>query len=117
MGPLEGIKIIEIGSLGPGPFCGMLLADMGADVRRIDRPGSASVGLHVPDRFKLMHRSRPAITVDLKSEDGASLILNLCQKADALFEGNRPGVMEKLGLGPEDCMSANPGLVYGRMTG
>ncbi len=117
MGPLKDIKIIEIGGIGPGPFCGMLLADMGADVLRINRPGGANIGFGVPARFELMHRSRPSIGVDLKSETGVSLVLKLCRKADALFEGNRPGVMEKLGIGPDECMAANPGLVYGRMTG
>ena len=117
MGPLQGIKVIEIAGIGPGPFCGMLLSDMGAEVIRIDRPGGAGFGIGVPRKFNLMNRGRVSITVDLKSEAGTDLVLRLCTNADAIFEGNRPGVMEKLGLGPDECMAANPRLVYGRMTG
>ena len=117
MGPLSGFRIIEIGSIGPGPFCGMLLADMGADVLRIERPGYSAPGADLPRRFQLMNRGRPAITLDLKTPAGVRCVLELCERADALFEGNRPGVMEKLGLGPDACMAVNPRLVYGRMTG
>ena len=117
MGPLHGIRIIEIAGLGPTQFCGMLLADMGAQIIRLRRPGAADPGVAVPDRFNLMNRGRPAIDVDLKSDEGRELVLRLCQKADALFEGFRPGVMERLGLGPEACMAHNERLVYGRMTG
>jgi alpha-methylacyl-CoA racemase len=117
MGPLQGIRIIEIAGIGPTQFCGMLLADMGAQIIRLRRPGAAGPGVAVPERFNLMNRGRPAIDVDLKSDEGRKLVLRLCQKADALFEGFRPGVMERLGLGPEACMAHNERLVYGRMTG
>jgi len=117
MGPLRGLKIVEIAGIGPGPFCGMLLADMGADLIRIERPGGDVTGVDLPSRFNLLHRGRPAITADLKSPAGVRLVLALCRRADALFEGMRPGAMEKLGLGPAACMAVNPRLVYGRMTG
>jgi len=108
--------MVEIAGIGPGQFCGMLLADMGADVIRVARPGGAGVGIQAPPQFNLMNRSRPTITADLKSPKGKRLVLRLCKKADALFEGYRPGTMERLGLGPDDCMGVNPRLVYGRMT-
>jgi alpha-methylacyl-CoA racemase len=112
MGPLAGIKIIELAGIGPGPFCGMLLSDLGAEVIRVDRAGGSS------NRPKdVLTRGRKSIAVDLKSAEGKAVILKLCESADALFEGFRPGVTERLGLGPEDCMAANPKLVYGRMTG
>lgn len=115
MGPLSGLKIVEIAGIGPGQLCGMLLADMGADLVRVVRPGAATPS--IPDEFNLMNRGRPAVTVDLKNPRGTDLVLRLCETADALFEGFRPGVMEKFGLGPGDCMERNPRLVYGRMTG
>ncbi len=114
MGPLEGIRIIEIAGIGPGPFCGMMLSDMGAEVLRIDRadrvrePGVSG---------DLLARGRKSVGVDLKSPRGVEVVLRLVEKADALFEGFRPGVTERLGIGPDDCMARNPGLVYGRMTG
>jgi len=117
VGPLNGIRIVEIAGIGPTPFCGMLLADMGAQIIRLRRPAPADPGVDVPDRFNLMNRGRPTIDVDLKSDAGRELVLRLCEKADALFEGFRPGVMERLGLGPGDCMARNERLVYGRMTG
>lgn len=117
MGPLQGIKIIEIAGIGPTQFCGMLLGDMGADVLRIERTDIGDSGIAIPPRFNLMNRSRSTITADLKSEEGKALVLSLCGKADALFEGFRPGVMERLGLGPGECLGRNPKLVYGRMTG
>jgi len=117
MGPLEGFRIVEVAGIGPGPFCGMLLADMGADLIRVERPGGTGAGLDIPDKFNVLNRSRPTVTVDLKTPDGVELILKLCEKADALFEGFRPGVMEQLGLGPDECLAANPRLVYGRVTG
>ncbi len=119
MGPLKGLRIVEIAGIGPTQLAGMLLADMGADVVRIVRTASPEPGSEflIPPQFNLMNRSRPAIAVDLKSKAGADLVLRLCERADALFEGFRPGVMEKLGLGPDDCMARNPRLVYGRMTG
>jgi len=113
LGPLHGLKIIEIAGLGPGPFCGMLLADMGADLVCVDRDR--------PSMFSLendcMRRGKRSILLDLKSSKGRETLLALVAKADALFEGFRPGVMEKLGLGPDDCLAVNPRLVYGRMTG
>jgi len=117
MGPLKGFKIVEIAGIGPGQFCGMLLADMGAQLIRVDRKDDADLGIGIPAKFNLMNRSRPAIGVDLKSPSGVDLVLKLCEDADALFEGFRPGVMERLGLGPDDCIARNERLVYGRMTG
>ena len=117
MGPLKGFKVVEIAGIGPGQFCGMLLADMGAQLIRVERKDDADLGIGMPPKFNLMNRSRPAIGVDLKSEAGVQLVLRLCDDADALFEGFRPGVMERLGLGPDDCMARNARLVYGRMTG
>jgi alpha-methylacyl-CoA racemase len=118
MGPLKGYRIIEIAGIGPGQFCGMLLADMGAELIRIDRlVSNDDLGIDIPPRYNLMNRSRPSVAVDLKHADGVELVLKLCRRADALFEGFRPGVMERLGLGPEQCMRCNPTLVYGRMTG
>jgi alpha-methylacyl-CoA racemase len=117
MGPLEGFKIIEIAGIGPGQLAGMLLADMGASVVRIERPFDAEVGYQIPSQFDILNRSRPSIGVNLKTADGAKLVLDLCEDADAIFEGFRPGVMEGLGLGPDVCMERNPKLVYGRMTG
>ena len=117
MGPLEGFKIVEIAGIGPGQFCGMLLADMGAQVIRLDRPTDDDLGIPIPAKYNLMNRSRPTLAVDLKSPEGVDLVLRLCEDADALFEGFRPGVMERLGLGPSECMARNPRLVYGRMTG
>ena len=117
MGPLHGFKILEIAGIGPGQFCGMLLADMGADVIRLARSQDDTSGISVPPRFNLMNRSRTTLHADLKTERGKQLVLRLCEEADALFEGFRPGVMERLGLGPGECMARNPKLVYGRMTG
>lgn len=112
MGPLNGVKIIELAGIGPGPFCGMLLADMGAEVIRVDRPGNP------PRRPKdVLTRGRKSIAVDLKSEQGREVILKLCESSDALFEGFRPGVTERLGIGPDECRARNKKLVYGRMTG
>jgi len=117
MGPLKDFKIIEIAGIGPGQFAGMLMADMGASLVRIARPSNAGTDLGIPARFNLMNRSRPMIEVDLKTTGGRELVLDLCADADAIFEGFRPGVMEQLGLGPDECMARNPKLVYGRMTG
>jgi alpha-methylacyl-CoA racemase len=118
MGPLKGFKIIEIAGIGPGQLAGMLLADMGASVIRIDRPvENIDQAVSVDARFDILNRSRPLVGVDLKTKAGVQLVLDLCADADAIFEGFRPGVMERLGLGPEQCMARNPKLVYGRMTG
>jgi alpha-methylacyl-CoA racemase len=117
MSVLTGFKIVEIAGIGPGQFCGMLLADMGAQIIRIERNHGADDDGVIPARYNLMNRSRPSIVVDLKKKEGVELVLKLCADADALFEGFRPGVMERLGLGPKDCMARNQKLVYGRMTG
>jgi alpha-methylacyl-CoA racemase len=117
MGPLQGFKIVEIAGIGPGQFCGMLLADMGAQVIRVDRPVTGDLGIAMPAKFDLMNRSRPTIATDLKTPEGVELVLRLCEDADAVFEGFRPGVVERLGVGPADCMARNERLVYGRMTG
>ena len=112
MGPLAGLKIIELAGIGPGPFCGMMLSDMGADVIRIDRMGASG---HRPR--DILARNRRSLSVNLKHHEGVELVLKLCEGADGLFEGFRPGVTERLGLGPDDCMASNPKIVYGRMTG
>ncbi len=113
MGPLQGIKIVEFAGLGPAPFCGMMLSDMGADVVRIARKNSRDpLG-----KFAVMNRGRATIELDLKSAEGVQMALQFIAKADSLIEGFRPGVMEKLGLSPEICLAQNPKLVYGRMTG
>ena len=112
MGPLTGVKIIELAGIGPGPFCGMLLADMGAEVIRVDRPSTSKRRMS-----DVLTRGRKSIAVDLKSNEGKAVVLKLCEGADAIFEGFRPGVTERLGLGPDDCLGVNPSLVYGRMTG
>jgi alpha-methylacyl-CoA racemase len=117
MGPLAGLKVIEIAGIGPGPFCCMLLADMGADVLRIDRTDPVELGIMMDPRFNVINRGRRSIGVDLKTSAGAALVKRLLVGADALVEGFRPGVMERLGLGPEDCLAVNPKLVFGRMTG
>ncbi len=117
LGPLHGIRIIEIAGIGPTQLCGMLLADMGAQVLRLRRPAAADPGVDVPDRVNLMNRGRPTVDVDLKSDPGRESVLRLCESADAIFEGFRPGVMERLGLGPDACIGRNRRLVYGRMTG
>lgn len=114
-GPLAGLRIIEFAGLGPGPFCGMMLADHGAEVIRVDRIGAR--GLVQPLEEEFTNRSRRQIAVDLKQPEGIALVRRLCRSADAVFEGFRPGVMERLGLGPEVLLGDNPKLVYGRMTG
>ena len=117
MGPLSGIKVIEFEAIGPGPFCGMMLADMGADVLLIDRAGSSDLGLNRARWYDTMMRGRRSVTLDMKSKDGAQAALELVGRADALIEGFRPGVMERLGVGPDVVLAKNPKLVYGRMTG
>lgn len=114
-GPLDGVRIVELAGIGPGPYACMLLADAGADVLRIDR-GPAAPADSGPS-WDFLSRSRPSVAVDLKHPDGAGLVLDLVAEADALIEGWRPGVAERLGVGPEDCWARNPKLVYGRMTG
>jgi alpha-methylacyl-CoA racemase len=117
MGPLNGLRVIEIAGIGPGPFCGMLLSDMGADVVRIDRKESADLGIPVKTQFGVLGRGRRSISLDLKSASDLVTVKALIDKADVLIEGFRPGVMERLGLGPQDCWKTNAKLVYGRMTG
>ena len=117
MGPLAGINVIELAGIGPGPFCAMLLADMGANVIRIDRARGDEPGIHVPYRMNVMNRGRRSVAVNLKSPAGVETVLKMIERADALIEGFRPGVTERLGLGPEACHARNPRLVYGRMTG
>ncbi len=116
-GPLAGIRIIELAGIGPGPLAGMLLADMGAEVLRIERPGDADLGVKRERRFDLMLRNRKSIALDLKDPQGVATVLELVEQADALIEGYRPGVTERMGLGPDACMARNPRLVYGRVTG
>jgi len=116
-GPLSGIRIVEIAGIGPGPFCAMMLADLGADVVRVDRAERARAPRLPGPNLDLLNRGRRSVAVDLKSAAGVEVVLRLVDRADALIEGFRPGVMERLGLGPEPCMARNPRLVYGRMTG
>ena len=117
MGPLRGVKIIELAGIGPCPMCAMLLAELGADVVRVDRMADSGLGIGMAPEHHLLNRSRPSIAVDLKHPDGVETVLRLVDGADALLEGFRPGVTERLGLGPEDCAARNPRLVYGRVTG
>ena len=116
-GPLSGIRVLEFESIGPAPFAGMLLADMGADVLVIDRPASKDLGLKRERWYDVMMRGKRSVTLDLKSKDSSPIALDLISRADALIEGMRPGVMERLGLGPEEAFRKNPKLIYGRMTG
>ncbi len=117
MGPLAGIRVIELAGIGPGPFCGMMLADMGAEVIRIDRAGSVRGGDPAAPPADVLGRGRRSIGVDLKSDEGREFVLDLIADADAVFEGFRPGVAERLGLGPDECLARNPKVVFGRMTG
>ena len=117
MGPLKGIRIVEIAGVGPGPFCAMMLADMGAEVIRVDRVEPVELGIDKAPRYELLNRGRRSVAIDLKRPDGVEAVRRLAGRADGLIEGFRPGVMERLGLGPEPCLAANPRLVYGRVTG
>ncbi|MEU8845823.1 CaiB/BaiF CoA-transferase family protein [Streptomyces sp. NPDC048564] len=114
-GPLTGVRVVELAGIGPGPFAAMLLADLGADVVRVDRPGGT--GLAINTEYDITNRNKRSVIVDLKSAEGAARVLDLAARADILIEGNRPGVAERLGVGPEACHARNPRLVYGRMTG
>lgn len=116
-GPLQGVRVLELGAIGPAPFCGALLADMGADVVRLDRTAATDQGVPVPSRFDFYNRNKRSIALDLKDAAGTATTLRLVAKADIFIEGFRPGVAERLGLGPEPCLKANRRLVYGRMTG
>ncbi|WKX73315.1 CaiB/BaiF CoA-transferase family protein [Streptomyces sp. XD-27] len=114
-GPLAGVRVVELAGIGPGPFAAMLLADLGADVVRIDRPGGA--GLRIDPDYDITNRNKRSVLLDLKTPDGVAAALDLAERADILIEGNRPGVAERLGIGPDACLARNPRLVYGRMTG
>ncbi|MEU0657159.1 CaiB/BaiF CoA transferase family protein [Streptomyces albogriseolus] len=114
-GPLTGVRVVELAGIGPGPFAAMLLADLGADVVRVDRPGGPGLGID-PAR-DVTNRNKRSVVVDLKAPDGAARVLDLAGRADILIEGYRPGVAERLGVGPQECQARNPRLVYGRMTG
>lgn len=116
-GPLSGLKIIEIAGIGPGPMCAMLLADLGASVLRIDRKVPAQLGIPRSPRFNTLLRNRDSLYLDLKDPDSIELVLQLVGNADGLIEGFRPGTMERLGLGPDECLKRNPSLIYGRVTG
>ncbi|MFF1595321.1 CoA transferase, partial [Streptomyces sp. NPDC058286] len=113
-GPLSGLRVVEIAGIGPSPFAAMLLADLGADVLRVDRKGAERI---VPARYDLLNRNRRNIALDLKHPRGLETALQLAERADVLLEGFRPGVAERLGLGPDACLERNSRLVYGRMTG
>jgi len=113
MGPLKGLKIIEMAGIGPGPFCGMVLADLGAEIIRVDRASAIGTG----SKQDAANRGKRSIAIDLKSEEGVEVVLKLVETADAIFEGFRPGVMERLGLGPDVCSQRNERIVFGRMTG
>jgi len=117
VGVLTGIRVVEMAGIGPGPFCGMLLADMGADVIRVDRIDQIDRGINFPSKYDLLNRNKRSIAIDLKSSQGLEAVKELIKKSDVLIEGFRPGAMEKLGLGPDVCLGLNPKLAYGRMTG
>jgi len=117
MGPLEGKKIIEIAGIGPGPFCAMVLSDLGAEVIRVDRVSAVPNEFPATPGVDLLNRGRKSVAFDLKNQEGVKALLRLVEEADALIEGFRPGVAERLGIGPEECLERNPRLVYGRMTG
>jgi alpha-methylacyl-CoA racemase len=113
-GPLRGVRVVEVAGIGPGPHACMLLADLGADVIRIDRPGG---GMFAAGRADLLNRGRPSVALDLKQPEAVATVLDLVERADVLVEGMRPGVVERMGLGPEVCLERNPRLVFARMTG
>ena len=117
MGPLHGLKVIELAGIGPGPMAAMLLADMGATVLRIDRKEPVGLGVSRPQKFDLLLRNRRSVPVDLKDPKAIEFVLDLVSRSDVLIEGFRPGVAERLGLGPEVCLAKNPRLIYGRITG
>ena len=117
MGPLHGLKVIELAGIGPGPMAAMLLADMGATVLRVDRKEPSGLGVARPERFDLLLRNRRSIPLDLKQPAAVDFVLDLVGRSDVLIEGFRPGVAERLGLGPTSCLERNPKLVYGRITG
>ncbi|MFF1464016.1 CaiB/BaiF CoA transferase family protein [Streptomyces sp. NPDC058330] len=114
-GPLDGVRVVELAGIGPGPFAAMLLADLGADVVRVDRPGPSPLG--GDPAFDVTNRNKRSVLVDLKSTEGPAAVRALAERAEILVEGYRPGVAERLGVGPDECMAVNSALVYGRMTG
>ncbi|SEP83907.1 CaiB/BaiF CoA transferase family protein [Streptomyces radiopugnans] len=114
-GPLAGVRVVELAGIGPGPFAAMLLADLGADVVRVDRPGGQALG--IDPALDVTGRNKRSVVVDLKAPEGPAAVLGLAERADVLIEGWRPGVAERLGVGPVPCLARNPKLVYGRMTG
>ncbi|MDH6123883.1 CaiB/BaiF CoA-transferase family protein [Kitasatospora sp. GP82] len=114
-GPLAGVRVVELAGIGPGPFAAMLLADLGADVVRVDRPGPVALGQD--PEYDVTNRNKRSVVIDLKSPEGPDLVLDLVERAHLLIEGYRPGVAERLGVGPEPCLARNPALVYGRITG
>jgi len=116
-GPLSGLRVLDVGGVGPAPFCTMMLADMGADVIRIDRKHVGESGFPIERRFEVMFRGKRSVAMDLKKPEAADAVRRMVSRADVLIEGFRPGVMERLGLAPEVCLQINPKLVYGRMTG
>lgn len=117
MGPLEGIRIVEMAGIGPAPFCAMLLADLGAEVIRVDRLSPSGLGIETAPEYDLLNRGKRSIAIDIKTPGGLAIVRRLIAKADVAIEGFRPGVMEKLGLGPDSFVSDNPALVFARMTG
>src|SRR6201988_272014 len=117
MGVLSGYKIVEFAGIGPAPMCAMLLSDMGAEVLRLDRAEDANLGINTESKYNLLGRGRRSVAIDLKRREGTELALQLIERADALIEGFRPGVMERLGLAPDVRQARNPKIVYGRMTG
>jgi len=117
MGPLTGLRVVELASIGPGPLCAMLLADLGAEVIRVDRTEPSGLGVPIDVKFEVSGRNRRSVALDIKQPAGRDAVLRLIARADVLIEGFRPGVAERLGLGPADCHARNPGLVFGRMTG
>jgi alpha-methylacyl-CoA racemase len=116
-GPLAGMRVVELAGIGPGPMCGMLLADMGAEVLLVERPEAADVGIARPRKYELPHRGKQSIAINLKHSDGVALVADLVAAADVLIEGFRPGTVDRLGLGPDACMARQPRLVYCHMTG
>ena len=117
MGPLNGVRVVELAGIGPGPMCAMLLADLGAEVLRVDRLEAVDLGIERDRQYNVLNRGRRSVSIDLKTPEGRDAVLRLVESADALIEGFRPGVVEKLGLGPDVCLARNPRLVFGRMTG
>ncbi len=116
-GPLSGLKVVEFAGIGPGPMCGLLLSDLGAQVLRVERMTPSGIGIPRPARFDLLNRGKHSVAVDIKNQEGVDFAIDLVQRSDALIEGFRPGTMERLGLGPDTCLARLPKLVYGRVTG